>query len=98
MEWDNCHIHKFNGGGPVIEIKDDCESYCATIPEGMPPRDLVAEFAQTYDFNGEPGEIICSARIYEDVGDSWREINAFGFRVVPYTQPIPGATAYAQFC
>ncbi|MGC1582706.1 MAG: hypothetical protein WA766_14560 [Candidatus Acidiferrales bacterium] len=50
IEWNNCYAADFEGVLPAIEIKDDCETYCATLGN-MTPEQAVEEFVRTYDYN-----------------------------------------------
>ena len=99
INWESCFISGFAGSGPAVEIKDDCETYCATIPEEMTAREMAEEFARTYDFNGEPGcDISCSCNTFVDAGDSWDLEDGFSFRVTQFTEPASNATGFATFC
>ena len=97
-EWQNCSIQDFVGSGPVIEIKDDCETYCATMPEGYTPFEAVQDFARTYDFNGEADSIACSWHTYRDAGDTWKQKNGGAFRLEAYADPTSEARGFAEMC
>ena len=100
IDWENCFISDFTGDGPGVEIPDDSEPYCATIPDGMTAREMCVAFARTYDFNGEENcDITCSCEEYRDDQDSWILENAFGFRVVQYASPAEfrGEAGFAIF-
>jgi len=98
IEWQNCFIHDFIGSEPVIEIKDDCETYCATMPYGSTPFEAVQDFARTYDFNGETDSIACSWHTYRDAGDAWEQENGGSFRLESCANPSSEAHGFAEMC
>jgi hypothetical protein len=98
IEWKHCFVPSFDGPGPVIEIKDDCETYCATVPDGSSPIEMCQAFAATYDFNGERDSIACSWHTYRDGGDMWVEENGGMFRLEAYSQPTRDAHGFVEMC
>lgn len=49
--------------GTFVEIKDDCETYVAVLPQGWDFADAISDFSSSYD--GE-GNVDCCARLYVD--------------------------------
>jgi hypothetical protein len=82
IDWTLGGVELLDGNGLAVEIKDDCETYCALVPEGSTPAEMVFEFCRTYDFNGSLAAVPCSAQVFDGSGDSWQPVNAWQFEAV----------------